>query len=274
MILKASTGEYGDAVADFYDNFYRHYEDQYLIAEYCRSIHPEARRILEFGIGQGRLALSLARTGFEVTGIDSSPRMLERLKEQGEGLAIEAVHANFTDSLDLGDFDLVLIGTSTLFMVSTQEDQITTLRRAREHLGDDGRLIIDTYNPLARQRATHPDGGSSLRHRHRAHRHDHVRSGLAAALLHAPVRRPSRSSVRSRTLPVGMAGRTRPHGSAGRPAAEPTRRRHERHTLGPRGPLHGLRLRTLEPALTRVAALLGARGVDDDATSPTRHERR
>ncbi len=150
MPLNASTGEYGDAVADHYDNFYRHREDQFCIADYCKKHMPGAKTVLEFGVGQGRLAIPLAKAGFSVTGIDSSQRMLDRLAKATVGLDVTGVRGDFTTPIELGTFDIVIIGNSTLFMVVTQEGQMATLQQAAEYLSPDGRLIIDTYDPFTR----------------------------------------------------------------------------------------------------------------------------
>jgi SAM-dependent methyltransferase len=51
-------------------------------------------RLLEVGIGTGRIALPLARRGIRVVGVDLSRPMLGRLLEKRAGLAVDPVRAN------------------------------------------------------------------------------------------------------------------------------------------------------------------------------------
>jgi ubiquinone/menaquinone biosynthesis C-methylase UbiE len=65
--------------------------------------HPGVR-VLEIGVGTGRIAIPLARAGAQVTGIDVSPRMLERLRmkwttehgEEGTGGSLEVEEGDIT----------------------------------------------------------------------------------------------------------------------------------------------------------------------------------
>jgi ubiquinone/menaquinone biosynthesis C-methylase UbiE len=74
-----------DRAADFYDATRAMPED---IAEKTTEAvldelaSVEARRLLEIGVGTGRVARPLMERGVHVTGIDISPRMMARLREQ------------------------------------------------------------------------------------------------------------------------------------------------------------------------------------------------
>lgn len=62
----------------------------------------EAGRCLEIGIGTGRFALPLARSGVRITGVDISREMLRRLAEKSAGVSIpvaiaDATHLPFAD---------------------------------------------------------------------------------------------------------------------------------------------------------------------------------
>jgi SAM-dependent methyltransferase len=59
-----------------------------------------APSLLELGIGTGRLAIPLARLGFDVWGVDASTAMLERLRAKPGG---ELVHAVAADMAALDD---------------------------------------------------------------------------------------------------------------------------------------------------------------------------
>jgi 2-polyprenyl-3-methyl-5-hydroxy-6-metoxy-1,4-benzoquinol methylase len=50
------------------------------------SVIPDGAKVLDFGCGDGRVAVPLAGLGYEVTAVDSSQRMLDRLTEHAPDL--------------------------------------------------------------------------------------------------------------------------------------------------------------------------------------------
>lgn len=61
-------------------------------------------RLLEIGIGTGRIALPLLREGVNITGVDISPRMIERLRANlARQQAAEPEHAWGTLTLEMAD---------------------------------------------------------------------------------------------------------------------------------------------------------------------------
>ena len=83
--------QYGRSFADVYDDWYREVSD--VDATVARVAALAARRgggrVLELGVGTGRLALPLAARGLAVTGVDASPEMLERLRAK-DGVSQQA----------------------------------------------------------------------------------------------------------------------------------------------------------------------------------------
>ncbi|MCX5202475.1 class I SAM-dependent methyltransferase [Streptomyces sp. NBC_00237] len=55
------------------------------------TVIPAGAKVLDFGCGDGRVAIPMAGLGYEVTAVDSSQRMLDRLIERTTG--VTAVHA-------------------------------------------------------------------------------------------------------------------------------------------------------------------------------------
>ena len=111
--------------------------------------------ILELGTGTGRLALPLARAGYQVVGVDSSSAMLaiaaRRLQESGLQNKVDLVEADFS-ALDLGRrFPLVYCPFNTFLHLVDEADQLAALRCWRAHVTDDGLLIIDVENPSLTQ---------------------------------------------------------------------------------------------------------------------------
>ena len=93
--------------------------------------------VLYLGIGTGRLAVPLSAAGIELVGVDSHPRMLDRLRERLP--RTELIQSRIED-LELGRlFDLVIAPSNILYLVER-------LRRAADHLGDGGALAFELAN--------------------------------------------------------------------------------------------------------------------------------
>ena len=73
---------YGERIAAVYDDFYAGCEEE-AIDLLCEL--ASGGRVLELGIGTGRIALPLAERGLEVMGIDASAAMLEKLRAKPGG---------------------------------------------------------------------------------------------------------------------------------------------------------------------------------------------
>jgi SAM-dependent methyltransferase len=132
-----------DELAALYDLVYADYDDDLLMYEQfaARGALPS----LELGVGSGRVALHLARQGYRVTGIDSSPRMLARVAAglDGETAArLRLVDADMRD-FDLGAdrFDLVYCALETFEHLLTTADQVAALRCVAAHLALGGVFV-------------------------------------------------------------------------------------------------------------------------------------
>lgn len=141
---------YAEESINDYDLIYRDdLPDTTLIPSFIQRVHPGASTVLEFGTGTGRLARPMARAGFRVTGVDLSAPMLQRLDRRSseEGLAIDAVQGDFT-ALQLNRrFDVVVVVTSTLFMLPDSQTRIAAFSTAKKHLAPGGVMIVETYAP-------------------------------------------------------------------------------------------------------------------------------
>jgi SAM-dependent methyltransferase len=141
-----------EAIAPFYDLIHA---DLTADITFLLSLAAETGGpILELGCGTGRLLLPLAHAGYEVTGLDSSPAMLERARQR---LAQEADVAQVRVTLVEGDmtnfkldgrFPLVVIPYNTLMHLSPPQ-ATAAFRQVASHLEKDGRLFLDVANPLA-----------------------------------------------------------------------------------------------------------------------------
>lgn len=55
-------------------------------ADMLAAVIPDGAKVMDFGCGDGRVAIPLAGLGYEVTAVDSSQRMLDRLAERAPDL--------------------------------------------------------------------------------------------------------------------------------------------------------------------------------------------
>jgi len=105
--------------------------------------------VLEVGSGTGRVAVSLARSGLEVWGVESSEAMLERARERAG--SDQRVHYVLGSALDLDlpqQFAAAIVPLNGLWHFARPDEQVTLLRILKRHLRPDGILVVDLSNPL------------------------------------------------------------------------------------------------------------------------------
>ncbi len=120
------------------------------VANYLRRRGIERGRILDVGCGTGRVAIPLAMQGFDVVGIDISPRYIEIATKRARELGLET-HARFVlcDAREMAKclqnykpFDVVLFVWSTVIGYYDREDDVEILRQALELSHGETLLII------------------------------------------------------------------------------------------------------------------------------------
>jgi SAM-dependent methyltransferase len=138
------TSTYGDHLAGVYDEWFSHVEDA---AIDCLTELSKGGRVLELGIGTGRVALPLSAHGIEVHGIDASEAMVSRLRAKPGGESISVTMGDFADVAVEGEFSLVYVAFNTFFALLTQEEQVKCFRNVATHLADGGAFVIDAFVP-------------------------------------------------------------------------------------------------------------------------------
>jgi SAM-dependent methyltransferase len=140
---------YGDALAPYYDQMYDPGgQDGRDAAAFVAALLPPGGRVLELGVGTGRIAVPLAAAGAAVTGVDASERMLAALADRDPAGRVKAVRADMTNYADGGGYDVVLVACNTLFMVPDPDRQVACLTAAARALAPGGRLVVEVYSPL------------------------------------------------------------------------------------------------------------------------------
>lgn len=126
------------------------------MAEFLAGLCPPGGRVLEMGVGTGRIALPLAARGLRVHGVDLDPEMVAALRARPGGDAVEVVVGDFTAETVGRDFDVVVLAVNTLFAVPTQEGQIAALARAAEQVSAEGRVVLEHFDPDVLYRRPNP----------------------------------------------------------------------------------------------------------------------
>jgi SAM-dependent methyltransferase len=106
-----------------------------------------AGRVLELGIGTGRIALPLAARGVEVHGIELSRAMAARLGAKPGGEAIGVTIGDFATTRAEGTFSLAYLVFNTIMNLTTQAAQVSCFRNVAAQLEPGGRFVIEVGVP-------------------------------------------------------------------------------------------------------------------------------
>ena len=141
-----------------------HYEDPAYYTKTYRSRLKDVRYyvdlavlsggpVLEYGCGNGRIAIPIARSGVDVTGVDLSGPMLADFRKR---LAAEPGEVRARVRLKQGDmravalrkrFPLVLCTFNAFLHLYSRDDVERFLGRVRSHLAPGGELVFDISIP-------------------------------------------------------------------------------------------------------------------------------
>src|SRR6266568_4676179 len=106
------------------------------------------QRILDLPCGQGRHAIELARRGYDVTGADLSPYLLEVAEErrQASGARVRWLSADMRRPIVGETFDVVLNLFTSLGYFADEADDRKVVRAALAMLGPGGRFVLELIN--------------------------------------------------------------------------------------------------------------------------------
>jgi SAM-dependent methyltransferase len=174
------------------------------VAYYVRLAELSGGPLLEYGVGNGRVALPVARAGVEVVGIDLSEPMLQDLAAR---LARETPEVRRRVRMVRGDmrhvklrrrFPLVIAPFNVFLHLYTRSDVEEFLARVRAHLAPSGQLVFDVSVPRADDlnrdpgkkyrapRIRHPSSGELVRYAE-IFEYDAIRQLLLVTIEFTPV---------------------------------------------------------------------------------------
>ena len=141
-----------------YDLVLGDYAPGELLDFYRRQIVRCGEPVLELACGSGRLTIPLAEEGVDITGLDIAPEML-RLAES------KAATRGVRLTLERGDvrafnlarkFRFIFFPANSLSHLLTREEIEACFARVRRHLTEDGRFLVDIFNPSLKLLAREP----------------------------------------------------------------------------------------------------------------------
>jgi len=135
----------GDRWADVYDEQHA-WLDPAAAVEFLTGLARDGK-VLELGIGTGRVALPLAARGIAVQGVDASPAMVARLRDKPGGETIPVTVGDMTDMPVKGPFQMVYLTFNGLFSLTTQERQVECFRKVARVLEPGGTFVIECFVP-------------------------------------------------------------------------------------------------------------------------------
>ena len=154
--------------AEAYDVEEAGYDAEYPLTE--QLARESGGPLLDLACGTGTIAIRMAEQGFQVTGVDIIPEMIERASQKArkQGVSIEWVVADARAFHLQQQFSFIYMLGNAFQHFLTRADQEALLARVREHLHPQGCFLFGTRNPSPRnlfetrlpepQAYTMPDG--------------------------------------------------------------------------------------------------------------------
>jgi SAM-dependent methyltransferase len=162
-------GHYDDPA--YYSKTYK--DRRHDVDYYVRLARESKGPVLEYGVGNGRIALHVARAGIPVFGVDLSRPMLDDFEQR---LKLEPKQVRARVSLAQGDMRSYALGKRVPLVYApfncflhlyTRQDVEAFLTRVRAHLAPGGRFVFDFSVPHGEDLSRDPErsyGSPRIRH--------------------------------------------------------------------------------------------------------------
>lgn len=143
-----TTVEYPEYFARFYDFIYHHARDGVDNSYYLKKIEKAAGKVLEVGVGTGRMFIDALNSGADIYGIDISPAMLDILSAKLQPGQRERISLKNVVSFESPFRYSLIVAPFRVFMhIIDTEDQIRALNNVYKHLMPGGTFVFDTFVP-------------------------------------------------------------------------------------------------------------------------------
>ena len=142
------THQYPKNYARFYDLIYHQQRDGVDNEYFQNEIQQTKGKILEIGVGTGRLFINSLNHGADIYGIDTSQPMLDVLykklnRDQYKRIGLQnMINFKFEDQ-----FDLIVAPFRVFMHLLEKDEQIMAINNVYKHLNTNGRFIFDVFVP-------------------------------------------------------------------------------------------------------------------------------
>ncbi|MGE8206175.1 class I SAM-dependent DNA methyltransferase [Heyndrickxia sp. NPDC080065] len=115
--------------------------------EKLKKYDVHGKKVMDLACGTGELSVRLAKTGFQVTGVDLSDDMLMVASEKAskEGLHLNLFQQNMCELEELGLYDVILVFCDSLNYLSSPKEVQETFKRIYSHLNEKGLFLFDVH---------------------------------------------------------------------------------------------------------------------------------
>lgn len=138
--------------ARFYDTIYHSLRDDVDSLYFQNEMKNTSGKVLEIGVGTGRLFMNALNEGVDIYGLDVSESMLQVLYEKlPQDQHYRVSHQNMVDFRSEFSFDLVVAPFRVLMHLLEKEEQLKALNNVYDHLNCNGRFIFDVFVPDLKQ---------------------------------------------------------------------------------------------------------------------------
>ncbi len=109
---------------------------------------PKFNTLLDLGCGRGRHAITLAKNGYKITGVDLSPKSIQTARANSEMLNLQNVEFAIGDMRDPLDqtFDAVLNLFTSFGYFRSDDENKKVIKNMTDMTKTGGRVIIDYMN--------------------------------------------------------------------------------------------------------------------------------
>jgi ubiquinone/menaquinone biosynthesis C-methylase UbiE len=136
----------------FYDTIYHQMRDSTDHGFFQKEIAKTGGKVLEVGVGTGRLFSDALESGADIYGLDISEEMLKILyKKIPEDKHFRISQQSITDFRYDHNFDLIIAPFRVIMHLIDKEDQMKALDNVYRHLNAGGRFIFDAFIPNLNQ---------------------------------------------------------------------------------------------------------------------------
>jgi SAM-dependent methyltransferase len=140
--------KYPNSFARFYDTIYHQVRDSTDHEFFLQEIRKTKGKVLEVGVGTGRMFSDALNLGADIYGLDISDSMIEVLKNKiPEDQHYRISLQNIVDfSFDF-KFDLIIAPFRVIMHLLEKDEQIRALNNVYNHLNKNGQFIFDAFIP-------------------------------------------------------------------------------------------------------------------------------